>query len=128
MLAFAALASTGIRRVRASDPGQALVPPPTPFQGPWLVGLGSDENPHGASPAARAAMLDVMHELHRYPDPLGGNLKRALAGKHGVRVEQILLGNGSHELLMQFAQVFAGPGSDVVASQFGFAVYALAAQ
>src|SRR5688500_3672399 len=69
-----------------------------------------------------------MNDLHRYHDPVGGDLKRALATKHGVARGQILLGNGSHELLMQFAQVFAGPGSDVVASQFGFAVYALAAQ
>jgi histidinol-phosphate aminotransferase len=73
-------------------------------------------------------MLDVMHELHRYPDPLGGDLKRALAARHGVSPGQLLLGNGSHELLMQFAQVFAGAGQEVVASQFGFAVYALAAQ
>ena len=42
--------------------------------------------------------------------------------------ERIVLGNGSHELLMQFAQVFSGPGDEVLASQFGFAVYALAAQ
>ncbi|MCA1714805.1 MAG: histidinol-phosphate transaminase, partial [Gammaproteobacteria bacterium] len=71
---------------------------------------------------------DTLHALHRYPDPLGVDLKRALAAKHGVDPAQILLGNGSHELLMQLAQVFAGPGSDVVVSQFGFAVYALAAQ
>src|SRR3546814_15686232 len=40
----------------------------------------------------------------------------------------IVLGNGSHGLLMQLAQVFAGPGVDVVMPQFGFAVYAIAAQ
>jgi histidinol-phosphate aminotransferase len=55
-------------------------------------------------------------------------LKRALAAKHSVAVENIVLGNGTHELLMQFAQVFAGAGDDVVAAQYGFAVYALAAQ
>jgi histidinol-phosphate aminotransferase len=43
-------------------------------------------------------------------------------------VSSLLLGNGSHELLMQFAQVFAGPAREVVASRYGFAVYALAAQ
>ena len=125
---FVALAGSGIQRLRAYDPGHDLVALRKRFQEQRLVELGSNENPHGASPAARAAMLDVMHDLHRYPDPLGGELKRALAAKHGVAGDQILLGNGSHELLMQFAQVFAGPGSDVVASQFGFAVYALAAQ
>ena len=73
-------------------------------------------------------LLDQLHALHRYPDPLGADLKRALAAKHGVDVAQILLGNGSHELLMQLAQVFAGPGEDVVFSRYGFAVFALATQ
>jgi histidinol-phosphate aminotransferase len=123
---FASLAQPGVRGLRAYDPGHDLVALRT--RSDVLTELGSNENPYGASPAARAALLDVMHDLHRYPDPLGGDLKRALAAKHGVGIDQILLGNGSHELLMQFAQVFAGPGDDVVASQYGFAVYALAAQ
>jgi histidinol-phosphate aminotransferase len=58
----------------------------------------------------------------------GGDLKQALAARHGLATDRLLLGNGSHELLMMLAQVFTGPGRDVVASQFGFAVYALAAQ
>ena len=123
---FASLAQPGVRGLRAYDPGHDLVALRRRCDA--LTELGSNENPYGASPAARVALLDVMHDLHRYPDPLGGDLKRALAAKHGVGIDQILLGNGSHELLMQFAQVFAGPGDDVVASQYGFAVYALAAQ
>jgi len=123
---FASLAQPGVRGLRAYDPGHDLVA--LRRRSDTLTELGSNENPYGASPAARAALLDVMHDLHRYPDPLGGDLKRALAAKHGVGIGQILLGNGSHELLMQFAQVFAGPGDDVVASQYAFAVYALAAQ
>jgi histidinol-phosphate aminotransferase len=124
---FAAMARPGIRGLRAYDPGHDLVALRRRCDA-QLVELGSNENPYGASPAARAAMLDVMHDLHRYPDPLGGDLKRALAAKRGVGIDQVILGNGSHELLMQFAQVFAGPGGEVVASQYGFAVYALAAQ
>ena len=125
---FAGLAQPGVRGLRAYDPGHDLVALRRRFQVRLLIELGSNENPHGASPAVRTAMMGVMDELHRYPDPLGGDLKRSLASKDGVAVEQVLLGNGSHELLMQFAQVFAGPGLDVVASQYGFAVYALAAQ
>lgn len=125
---FAGLVQPGVRGLRAYDPGHDLVALRRRFQDRLLIELGSNENPHGASPVVRAAMLDAMHELHRYPDPLGGDLKRSLAAKHGVAVGQVLLGNGSHELLMQFAQVFAGPGLDVVASQYGFAVYALATQ
>lgn len=124
---FASLAHPGVRALRAYDPGHDLAALRRRCN-TSLVELGSNENPYGASPAARAAMLDVMHALHRYPDPLGGGLRRALASRHGVGVGQVVLGNGSHELLMQFAQVFAGPGDEVVASQYGFAVYALAAQ
>ena len=125
---FDALASPGVRRLRPYDPGHDLVALRRRFSDRHLVELGSNENPYGPSPAARAAVLDALDSLHRYPDPLGGDLKRALAAKLGVPTDRILLGNGSHELLMQFAQVFAGPGHDVVASQYGFAVYALAAQ
>jgi len=125
---FESLAQAGIRGLRAYDPGHDLVALRRRFGEPGLVELGSNENPYGPSPAARAAALDALGELHRYPDPLGGDLKRALAAHHGVESTQILLGNGSHELLMQFAQVFAGPGVDIVASRYGFAVYALAAQ
>jgi histidinol-phosphate aminotransferase len=125
---FAALARPGIRGLRAYDPGHDLVALRARHAPELLIELGSNENPQGASPAARKAILESIHQVHRYPDPLGGGLKRALAAHHGVTTTQLLLGNGSHELLMQFAQVFAGDGDEIVASQFGFAVYALAAQ
>lgn len=124
---FASRASRGVQGLRAYDPGHDLVAFRRKF-GDDLVELGSNENPYGPSPAARMAVLDQLHSLHRYPDPLGLDLKRALATKHGIDVGQILLGNGSHELLMQLAQVFAGKGDDVVFSRYGFAVFALATQ
>ena len=124
---FASRASHGVQGLKAYDPGHDLVAFRRKF-GDALIELGSNENPYGPSPAARMAILDQLHSLHRYPDPLGLDLKRALAAKHGVEVAQILLGNGSHELLMQLAQVFAGAGDDVVYSCYGFAVFALATQ
>lgn len=124
---FERLAVPAIQRLRAYDPGHDLVAWRRRV-GPSLVELGSNENPWGASPAARAAVLDSLHAMHRYPDPLGGDLKRALSALHGIDASQLILGNGSHELLMQVAQVFAGPGDEVVASQYGFAVYAIATQ
>lgn len=125
---FEALAQSGIQRLKAYDPGHDLVAFRRRFAHQMLIELGSNENSHGPSPKARAAILDELASVFRYPDPLGGDLKRALADKHSVDPNQILLGNGSHELLMQFGQVFSGPGTDVVASRYGFAVYALAAQ
>ncbi len=121
-----ALAMPAIRALRAYDPGHDLVALRREAAPQLLVELGSNENPYGPSPRARDAAIGVLDQLHRYPDPLGGDLKRALAAKHGVDPDQIILGNGSHELLMQLAQVFAGPGVDVVMSQFGFAVFPIA--
>ncbi len=125
---FASRATAGVQALKAYDPGHDLVAFRRRFGELALVELGSNENPYGPSADARAAILDNLHALHRYPDPLGGDLKRALARVHGVGIERLLLGNGSHELLMQLAQVFAGPGLDVVFPRFGFAVFALATQ
>ena len=128
---FAARAQPAVRTLRAYDPGHDLVAlrrRAAAAGAAPLLELGSNENPYGPSPAARAAILAQLPLLHRYPDPLGAGLKRALAARHGVGVESIALGNGSHELLMQLAQVFAGGDDEVLFSRFGFAVFALAAQ
>jgi histidinol-phosphate aminotransferase len=125
---FAARASRGVQGLKAYDPGHDLVALRRKFGEDNLLELGSNENPYGASPAARMAVIDQLHSLHRYPDPLGLDLKRSLARVHGVDTAQVFLGNGSHELLMQLAQVFAGPGDEVVYSRYGFAVFALATQ
>lgn len=124
---FASLATAPIRALRAYDPGHDIVALRRQHAPQPLIELGSNENAYGASPAAAAAVTGVLSELYRYPDPLGGELKRGLATLHGVDPRQIVLGNGSHELLMQAAQVFTGPSDEVLMSQYGFAVYAIAA-
>ena len=124
--AFLALAAPALRGLRAYDPGLDLVALRRAH--PGLVELGSNENALGPGPAARAAAAAALAAMHVYPDPAGSELKAALAAHHGLAAGQLMLGNGSHELLMMLAQAFAGPGRDVVASEFGFAVYALAAQ
>ena len=125
---FQALAQLGIQRLRAYDPGHDIVALRQKYAEHFFIELGSNENTYGPSPRAREVILDNLHALHRYPDPLGADLKKAIALKYSIKPAQILLGNGSHELLMMIAQVFSGPLTQVIASQFGFAVYALAAQ
>lgn len=119
-----ALANAATRRLRAYDPGHDL-PALRERYGAVLVELGSNETSLGASPAVAAAIAAALPEIYRYPDPKGGALKRALAAQLDVGVEQIALGNGSHELLMLLAQCFAEAGTSVVYSQYGFAVFAI---
>lgn len=104
--------------LRAYDPGHDLVAWRRRFP-VSLVELGSNENPLGPSPdALRAARLSL-EQMHRYPDPLGGDLKQALARRHGVDASQVMLGNGSHELLMLIAQAFAsGSAGEVPSAPF----------
>jgi len=93
-----------------------------------IVKLASNENPLGASPRALAAIENVLMEVARYPDGSGFTLKAALAQKHGVEMNQIVLGNGSNDVLELAARAFLTPQTSAVYSQYAFAVYPLATQ
>ena len=125
---FAAWAQGGVRGLRAYDPGHDIVALRRRAGEAGLLEMGSNENAWGPSAAAVQALHASAGALHRYPDPLGQDLRAAIAASLSLSPAQVLLGNGSHELLMQVAQAFAGPDAGVVASQFGFAVYPIAAQ
>jgi histidinol-phosphate aminotransferase len=71
-----------------------------------LVKLNTNESPYGPSPRALAAIEDQnTNDLRLYPDPEGAALKQAIAKLHGLKPNQVFLGNGSDEVL---AHVFAG--------------------
>jgi histidinol-phosphate aminotransferase len=93
-----------------------------------IVKLASNENPLGPSPKARAAIEAALPELARYPDGSGFELKRALAARYRIPPKQIVLGNGSNDVLEMAAIAFLGPGSSAVFSEHAFAVYPLATQ
>ncbi len=88
-----------------------------------IIKLASNENPLGPSPKALAAMEHVLKNLHLYPDGNAFYLKQKLAGKIGVETANIILGNGSNEIIEFVGHAFMGPGVDVVVSQYCFAVY-----
>ncbi|WP_269533419.1 histidinol-phosphate transaminase [Chitinimonas sp. BJYL2] len=93
-----------------------------------IVKLASNENPLGISPKAKAAMLAAMDDLSRYPDGNGFELKAAIARRFGVAPNQLVLGNGSNDILELAARTFLTPADTVVYSQYSFAVYPLATQ
>ena len=74
-----------------------------------VVRLNSNENPYGPSPAALKAMTDAFSLAWRYPDEHADLLVETLAKIHGVNREQILLGDGSGEILKVCAEAFTGP-------------------
>jgi len=93
-----------------------------------IVKLASNENPLGTSPRVLAAIENVFLELCRYPDGAGFELKEVLAERFSLAPEQIVLGNGSNDVLEMAARAFLTGGTSAVYSQYAFAVYPLAVQ
>ena len=88
-----------------------------------IIKLASNENPLGPSPAALAAMERALQHLHLYPDGNAFYLKRRLGEKLGLEPNHLILGNGSNELIEFVGHALLAPGSEVVVSQYCFAVY-----
>ncbi len=93
-----------------------------------IVKLASNENPLGPSPRALAAAQDALHDMALYPDGAGFALKAKLAERFGVDTQQIVLGNGSNDVLDMAARAFLSPGTSSVFAQHAFAVYPIATQ
>lgn len=93
-----------------------------------IVKLASNENPLGMSPRVRDALVRVLAEVPRYPDGNGFALKSALVRRFRLDLEQIVLGNGSNDVLDMAARAFLAPGLSAVYSRHAFAVYPLATQ
>ena len=93
-----------------------------------IIKLASNENPLGPSKKAVAAAEGALAELCLYPDGNGFDLKQKLSTRLGVGADQITLGNGSNDVLEVIAHCFADARSEVVFSQFAFAVYPLVTQ
>jgi histidinol-phosphate aminotransferase len=89
-----------------------------------IVKLASNENPLGMSPKARKAVEAAISGIERYPDQF--DLIKAVAGHCGVTPSQVVLGNGSNDVLDLIARVFLAPGRSAVFAQHAFAVYPLA--
>jgi histidinol-phosphate aminotransferase len=80
---------------------------------PREIRLSSNENPLGISPRARRAILSGIADANRYPQARAP-LIEALAAKHGVRSENIVLGAGSTEVLKMAVEAFAHPAGRLV--------------
>ena len=93
-----------------------------------LIRLASNEGALGPSPRAAAAYQALAGELHRYPDGGSAALTLALARRHGLEAERIVLGAGSDELLSLITRAYAGPGDEVLYPEHGFLMYPIAAR
>ncbi|HEU5324092.1 MAG TPA: histidinol-phosphate transaminase, partial [Methylomirabilota bacterium] len=92
------------------------------------IKLASNENPLGPSDRVQKAVAAALPALNRYPDGSGFYLRQALAKKHGVTADQVVLGNGSNELIELLVRAFLRPGDEAVVPHPSFVVYPMIVQ
>jgi histidinol-phosphate aminotransferase len=93
-----------------------------------VIKLASNENPLGPSPKAVRAAADAAAQMHLYPDASGYALRQALAKRHALPYEQIVLGNGSDELIHLLGLALLGPDDELMVGNPSFVRYDAAAQ
>jgi histidinol-phosphate aminotransferase len=93
-----------------------------------IIKVASNENPFGPSPLAQAALHQAIATVNLYPDGNAFYLKQKLAAKLGVETANLVLGNGSNEIIEFVAHALLGPDTNVVVSQYCFAIYPIVAK
>src|SRR5438034_1586867 len=92
-----------------------------------IIKLASNENPLGPSPKAIQAMRAALENAHLYPDGSGFYLIKAIAAKLGLTPKNVILGNGSNEVIEFLGHAFLNPGDDVITCRYAFIIYKLLA-
>jgi histidinol-phosphate aminotransferase len=123
-----AFAPAHVRRLDVYQPGKPIEELERELGITGAIKVASNENPLGPSPRAIAALPAALPQLHLYPDAGGFALRRALAGRLGVTIDELALGNGSNDLLYQLVLATCEPSDEVVSHQFAFLSYRLSAQ
>lgn len=92
-----------------------------------ILKLASNENPLGPSPLAKEAMRRALDEAHIYPDGGGFRLRSAIAERTGLELGNVVIGNGSNEIIELLCHSFLNPAAELIAAGHAFVVYQLMA-
>ena len=87
------------------------------------VKLASNESPFPPLPEVAAVVQQGLGGLNRYPDAYARRLRAALADRHGVDMDQVVIGNGSCELILLAGQALLDPGTTIIHADPSFAIY-----
>ncbi|MDB9741774.1 histidinol-phosphate transaminase [Akkermansiaceae bacterium] len=92
-----------------------------------IVKVASNENPLGPAPLAQKAIIEAASQMHIYPDGGGYKLRSALSEKYDVDLKNVVLGNGSNEIIELLCHCFLNPKASLIAAEHAFVVYKLMA-
>lgn len=85
-----------------------------------IIKLASNENPLGASPKAMAAIQNSLKNIHRYPDASGYELRKKLAGRFNVKMENVVLGAGSEGIMSTIMRTFLLSDDELISAANSF--------
>lgn len=117
------LARPSIQALKPYVPGRSIDDVKAQYNPPRIVKLGSNENPLGTSPKVVKAVAAALTDSSLYPDGASRALRQALATANGVKPDQVIVGNGSDEILLLIALAYLKPGERVVISENTFSEY-----
>ena len=118
----------GIAELHPYQPGRPIDEVVAEYNPAKVVKLASNENPLGPSPKAKAALTSLGESLHLYPDGDAKELKQRIAKLENVSTNQVVIGNGSNEILELAARAFLNKDTSALMSKHAFAVYKIISQ
>jgi len=93
-----------------------------------VIKLSSNESLLGASPAVDAALSAMKGDTHTYPDSFSTEVREAIGRTYGLDPDRMVCESGSEPFINLLARAYAGPGYEILYSQYGFIAYKLAAE
>jgi len=118
-----------VLRMRPYSPGKPIDEVRRELGLDRIIKLASNENPWGPSPLAVAAIKNAAQELHLYPDGAAYDLRKAISDRCGVPMSQIVVGDGSDEIIAMIGlAMLEGPADEVIVGDPSFVRYATAAE
>jgi len=113
----------GLERIRPYVPGKPIDEVKREYGIEDVVKLASNENPLGVSPKALVAMREAVSRVNLYPDSASYDLRLAIGRHFGLSLEQVAVGNGADDLILQLSMACLDEGDRVVASRSSFPIY-----
>ncbi|APF18473.1 Histidinol-phosphate aminotransferase [Caldithrix abyssi DSM 13497] len=117
-----------IKDLRPYKPGKSIEELKRELGLSKIVKLASNENPIGVSPLALQAMHKALTTVNRYPSPDAYELRRALAAKYDVKIENVFTGNGSEGIIAAIMRTFLLDDEEAITSHGSFVTFDVQAQ
>src|SRR5216684_2365658 len=127
-VSWESIANDHILGIAPYEPGKPIEELEREFGLTDVIKLASNENPLPPSERVLKAIADALPHLNRYPDGSAHYLRIALARRHGLNPDQIIMGNGSNELIELLVRAFLRPGEEAIIPHPSFVVYPMIVQ